>query len=172
MPKIPSYTLAWSPGTEAYELYEPRHRGVLSIVPDSPEWFAWLEQVSSFAFSGKSGHYTARKETKQRGALYWYAYRKTQGKLAKKYLGKTADLTLALLEEVAGLLPAERATAASRRESATVSPAPQETALPHSTRSLASMASTTSGDGGCGVRNTSRAVVPSCASRVCRAAIR
>ena len=54
MPKVPAYTLAWSPATEVYELYQTRDRGTLRIVPDSPEWFAWLDQVSSFAFSGKS----------------------------------------------------------------------------------------------------------------------
>ena len=38
MPKIPTYTLAWSPATKAYELYETRDREVLRIVPDSPAW--------------------------------------------------------------------------------------------------------------------------------------
>src|SRR5215471_7354067 len=106
MPKVPVYTLAWSPATEAYEFYETRNREVLSIVPESPEWFTWLNQVSSFAFSGKSGHYTARKETKQRGDRYWSAYLTTGTQLSKKYLGKTADLTLARLEHIAGLLRA------------------------------------------------------------------
>jgi hypothetical protein len=72
MPKVPAYTLACSPATEAYELYETRDRGVLPIVPDSPAWFAWLDQVSSFAFVGKS-----------------------------------ADLSLARLEYIAGILHAQ-----------------------------------------------------------------
>jgi hypothetical protein len=67
MPKVPLYTLAWSPTTATYELYRTDERKGLGIVPDSRAWFAWLDQVSSFAFSGKSGHYTARKEAKQRG---------------------------------------------------------------------------------------------------------
>ena len=104
MPKVPMYTLAWSPATQAYELYQTRDRGILSIVPESPEWFAWLDQVSSFAFAGKSGHYTARKEAKQRGDRYWYAYLTADEHLTKKYLGKTADLTLARLEHIAGVL--------------------------------------------------------------------
>ena len=74
MPKVPAYTLAWSPATAAYELYETRNSEELGIAPDSPEWFTWLDQVSSFAFCGKSGHYTARQEAKQRGDRYWYAY--------------------------------------------------------------------------------------------------
>jgi LuxR family maltose regulon positive regulatory protein len=81
-------------------------------VPGSPAWFAWLAEVSSFAFAGQAGSYTARKEAVQRGDRYWYAYLRTGQKLAKKYLGKTADLTLARLEEVAGVLHADRATAA------------------------------------------------------------
>jgi len=80
---------------------------VLPIVPESPAWFIWLEQVSSFAFSGRSGHFTARKEAKQRGDRYWSAYLATGEHLTKKYLGKTADLTLARLEHMAGLLRAQ-----------------------------------------------------------------
>ena len=103
MPKVPIYTLAWSSTTAAYELYETRDRGMLGIAPESPAWFAWLEQVSSFAFVGKSGHYTARKEARQRGDRYWYAYQARGEHLTKKYLGKTAHLTLARLEQVAGM---------------------------------------------------------------------
>ncbi len=108
MPKVPMYTLAWSPVTAAYELYQTHDREALRIVPESPAWFAWLDQVSSFAFLGKSGHYTARKEAKQRGGRYWSAYLATGEQLTKKYLGKSADLTLARLEHIAGMLRAQR----------------------------------------------------------------
>jgi ATP/maltotriose-dependent transcriptional regulator MalT len=108
MPKVPAYTLAWSPATETYELYQTRDRQGLGIVPESPAWCAWLDQVSSFAFVGKSDHYTARKEAKQRGDRYWYAYLAAGEQLTKKYLGKSADLTLARLEHVAGILRAQR----------------------------------------------------------------
>ena len=107
MPKVPMYTLAWSSARETYELYETRDRGALSIVLESPAWYAWLEQVSSFAFSGKSGHYTAREEAKQRGNRYWSAYLATGEHLTKKYLGKTTDLSLARLEHIAGMLSAQ-----------------------------------------------------------------
>jgi LuxR family transcriptional regulator, maltose regulon positive regulatory protein len=80
---------------------------MLGIMPDSPAWFAWLEQVASFAFMGKSGHYTARKEVKQRGDRYWSAYLTVDKRLTKKYLGKSADLSLARLEYIAGLLRAQ-----------------------------------------------------------------
>jgi ATP/maltotriose-dependent transcriptional regulator MalT len=101
MPKVPMYTLAWSPVTAAYELYLTRDREALRIVPDSPTWFAWLEQVSSFAFLGKNGHCTARKEARQRGDRYWSAYLAMGEHLTKKYLGKSADLTLDTLAQVA-----------------------------------------------------------------------
>ena len=104
MPRVPAYTLAWVPATQAYEIYQTHERGVLTLDPESPAWFAWLDQVSSFAFSGKSGHYTARKEAKQRGDRYWSAYLTTGEQLMKKYLGKSANLTLARLEQIASRL--------------------------------------------------------------------
>ncbi len=131
MPHVALPTLFWSVAHQVYELSEGKLCEQLHLTSEGPAWFAWLDEVSSFAFQGQRGSYTARKETKQRGALYWYAYHKTQGKLTKKYLGKTADLTLARLERVAGVLHADRATAASTREAAPALPAPLETALPH-----------------------------------------
>ena len=103
MPKVPAYTLAWSPTTKAYKLYQTHDQRILSIVPDSPEWFAWLDQVASFSFSGKSGHFTTRKEAKQRGGRYWSAYLMAGERITKKYLGRTTNLTLARLEHIAGM---------------------------------------------------------------------
>ncbi len=40
---------------------------------ETPEWFAWLADISSFHFAGRSGSFTARKTRKQRGGDYWYA---------------------------------------------------------------------------------------------------
>jgi hypothetical protein len=104
MPKASMYTLAWSPVRETYELYYTHDRAILGIIPGSSAWFDWLEQVSTFAFLGKSGHYTARKETKQRGDRYWYAYLITGEQLTKKYLGKSGDLSLERLEHIVGEL--------------------------------------------------------------------
>src|SRR6516164_2720195 len=126
MQHMASPTLSWSAAHQVYELSADQRREQLHLTSEGPAWFAWLDEVSSFAFHGQRGSYTARKESKQRGAGYWYAYRKTQGKLVKKYLGKTADLTLARLEEVAGVLHAART-----REPAPSPRAQHETALPH-----------------------------------------
>src|SRR5947209_9334441 len=106
MPKTTS-TLNWSTASQTYELSGQQSGEPLTLVLDSPAWFAWLAQQRSFAFRGQAGSYTARQEAVQRGERYWYAYLRTSQKLRKKYLGKTADLTLARLEQVARLLQAE-----------------------------------------------------------------
>lgn len=101
MPKIPTYTLAWLPAQVAYQLYRTLNQEAIAVTLDSPSWFRWLNEVSSFAFAGKQGHYTARKETRSRGEHYWYAYLVRNNHLSKKYLGKTTAMTLARLETVA-----------------------------------------------------------------------
>lgn len=72
-----------------------------NLVPDSQDWFTWLAHLGSFHFQGKSGHFTARQERKQRGDTYWYAYRKAHTQRLKRYLGTTDKLTLASLEQTA-----------------------------------------------------------------------
>jgi predicted ATPase/DNA-binding CsgD family transcriptional regulator len=104
MPKVADYRLAWSGTDQTYHLQETRDQARLDIMPESPAWFSWLDLVSSFAFWGKRGHYTARKERRPRGEAYWYAYVGVGKKLTKKYLGKTSDVTLARLEQVAAAL--------------------------------------------------------------------
>ncbi len=130
MQHMASSTLSWSAHRQVYELSDTKRHEVLHMTSENPAWFAWLDEVSSFAFHGQRGSFTARKETKQRGAAYWYAYRKREGTLAKKYLGKTADLTLARLEDAASMLHADQATQASSNDSMP-SPAQREMVLPH-----------------------------------------
>jgi hypothetical protein len=79
-------------------------KGQQTFAPDSAEWFSWLAGHSSFHFTGKSGHFTARQEKKQRGDTYWYAYLKAHNRRHKRYLGSTEKLTLAKLEETACVL--------------------------------------------------------------------
>jgi len=102
MPKLAHYTLAWSPLHQAYELYKSQGNEALTIVSASPVWLLGVGQTCSFAFHGQYGSYTARKERKQRGEEgYWYAYARVGGKLIKRYLGKSINLTLARLEQAA-----------------------------------------------------------------------
>ena len=106
MPKAVSM-LSWSAAEETYVLSGPPSEQARPLAPDSPAWFAWLAERSSFAFHGKFGSYTARLEAVQRGERYWYAYLHTGQRVRKKYLGKTSDLTLARLEQVARVLHPE-----------------------------------------------------------------
>jgi LuxR family transcriptional regulator, maltose regulon positive regulatory protein len=92
--------------------------------PGSPAWFDWLEQVKSFAFSSRSGtDYTVRKEKMQRGGSYWYGYRSLAGKTVKRYVGRTADLSMARLEAVAHSLGSLPHKATSLAEDTGQSPA-------------------------------------------------
>jgi chromosome segregation ATPase len=72
---------------------------------DSCKGSAWLESIGSFRFepSGANKPYTVRQEPKK-GGDYWYGYRKVAGKLHKKYIGKSSELSTAKLEEIAEAL--------------------------------------------------------------------
>jgi hypothetical protein len=78
------------------------HEGELAFAPDSPAWFEWLCSLSSFRFVGHPGRFTAYRE----GQRSWRAYRTVHGQNYKQSLGTTDRLTIARLEEVAGMLQA------------------------------------------------------------------
>ena len=69
---------------------------------DSPKGSAWLESIKSFRFepSSDSKPYTVRKES----GIYWYGCRKVAGKVRKKYIGKSLEVTVAKLEKIAEAL--------------------------------------------------------------------
>ncbi len=71
---------------------------------DSPAWFAWLTTATTFYYDGRQGTFTAHCERRQRGDLYWTAYRRYRSILSRVYLGKADQLTAQRLEEVALLL--------------------------------------------------------------------
>lgn len=89
---------------DAY-MYEA-HAAAPVCAVESPAWYAWLEQASTFTFQGQQGSFTARKErvANGRGDQYWRAYRRHKGRLYRIYLGKTAQLTLARLNDAAETL--------------------------------------------------------------------
>src|SRR6266542_5459499 len=76
-----------------------------TIAVGSSLWWQWLaaEGTTTFRFEHPLGNFTARRERKRDG-WYWYAYRTRDGALQKAYLGKSADLTLDRLQEVAAVL--------------------------------------------------------------------
>src|SRR6266851_6650318 len=116
MPRLAPYLLRWSSAGQRYELRESRDPAVIDLEVESPGWFVWLDQASSFAFHGRMGSYTARQERKERGGGYWYAYLREHGKVTKRYLGRSADLTLTRLEQAAQLLAEHPPAALSLEE--------------------------------------------------------
>ncbi len=118
MPKRAKYTLIWSPSREGYELYGQDERGQPRLCGDDETWFAWLAAHSAFSFQGQHGQLNLLKEARPRGGDgYWYAYRRQGRRMAKKYIGRSADLTMARLEAVASAL-----ASAARLASDTSSP--------------------------------------------------
>ncbi len=81
--------------------------GVLSLVPDSPQWFDWLASLSSFRFVGPAGRFSAcRASEKGQYTRRWAARRWFHGYDFWLYLGVTDRLTLASLEQAAAALQA------------------------------------------------------------------
>jgi hypothetical protein len=79
------------------------HQGELALVPDSPEWFAWLETISSLRFLGQQGRWSAYRD-KGRASCCWFAYRRINGHQYVRALGSPHQLTLARFEEMAATL--------------------------------------------------------------------
>jgi len=79
---------------------------------DSPKASAWLEEIGSFRFepSGNSKAYTVRKEV----SGYWYGCRKVAGKVRKKYIGKSSEVNISKLEEIAKALEIPSAPQANK----------------------------------------------------------
>ncbi len=65
----------------------------------SEAWYAWLEKNKKFKYQGRHGHFLARSETRRNKGVYWYAYRRSAGKLSKVYLGKPESVTEESLEQ-------------------------------------------------------------------------
>ncbi len=77
-------------------------RGGVAVQIGEKRVYEFLNSVDSFHFCSRFGYTaTIRRETVQRGSNYWRAYKKVDGKLHKKYIGKTASITIEALEKVA-----------------------------------------------------------------------
>ncbi|GCE11173.1 LuxR C-terminal-related transcriptional regulator [Tengunoibacter tsumagoiensis] len=99
MPRYTPAQLRWSEQAQNYVFSMDDQTSTQTLTND------WLEHITSFSFHSRWGmHYTVRKQRVQRGSSYWYAYRRLHGRVAKRYLGKSTDLTLVRLEEIARLL--------------------------------------------------------------------
>ena len=81
-------------------------RGVLPFEPETPQWFAWLAEQSSFRFVGKGGHFTAHHWWRvPRGA--WRAHRQIRNHTYNLRLAPTQQLTMTVLEQAAEALQAQ-----------------------------------------------------------------
>jgi LuxR family maltose regulon positive regulatory protein len=137
MQKPAAHALTWCPDASTYTVRDPEHDrtlaaifgDALTLTPESQEWFAWLAGIPSFAFEGRAGRFTARRETKQRGERYWIAYQRVGGKLRKRYLGRTSDLTAEKLETTARSMHARPASPDCTE--APVAAPPTPTIAPH-----------------------------------------
>jgi LuxR family maltose regulon positive regulatory protein len=106
-----------TPSVSAGAVYDPTPPAT-AIPLDTPAWFAWLDRPTTARFAYPLydpahgyivGVMTVRKERRQRGGWYWTAYRRAGTRLRKAYLGRSALVTQARLEEVAAHLRATRA---------------------------------------------------------------
>jgi LuxR family transcriptional regulator, maltose regulon positive regulatory protein len=97
--------LIWSQEDQQY-LWRDEHTTETLDVREEPEaWQRRLAASTSFSFQGREGHLTLLKEARPRGGDgYWYAYRRQGKRTAKKYAGRTADLSAAHLEHLARAL--------------------------------------------------------------------
>jgi hypothetical protein len=104
-PKVRCSGCAYRPGTLQLQ-------DAASIALDSPQWFTWLRQGIAFrveqvyypANGGQSYYlaYTVRPERRQRGGVYWYAYKKhNKRRLPVAYLGQSKAVTLTRLDQAA-----------------------------------------------------------------------
>jgi hypothetical protein len=87
----------------AYAIWQDG-RQLAEPLPGTSAWSIWLDEraIGSFGFTPQTGaHYTARREQRQRGGDYWYAYRKQEQRLRKVYAGRSAELTMVRLEQIA-----------------------------------------------------------------------
>lgn len=105
MPKRIPYQLQWSSPTQEYAVFQDGRLLTPRIELSSQHWVDWLETIPSFSFQSRyGGSCTVRKEAVQRGGTYWYAYRRREGRMVKRYLARSAELTLARLEVITATL--------------------------------------------------------------------
>jgi hypothetical protein len=90
---------------EHYVVICPK-RGLLSLQPDTPAWFAWLGTLSSFRFVGKRGRLTAHRELERLPRAAWRAHRQIRNHTYNLRLGATENLSIAALEQAAAALQA------------------------------------------------------------------
>src|SRR5256884_5312757 len=98
------HALIWSHEQKHYKLYSHGQPEQCSPPGDEPAFSRWLDGHTAFAFEGQAGRISVLKEARSRGTGYWYAYRTQNRHTRKRYLGRTAQVTFARLEQEARVL--------------------------------------------------------------------
>src|SRR5579885_1846770 len=101
MPRLLLHVLVWSEEAQLYELRSHGEPEQWFTQADEPAFARWLAEHTAFAFVGRAGRLSVRKEGRGNGKGYWYAYRKQEQRIRKGYLGPSARVTFARLEEQA-----------------------------------------------------------------------
>src|SRR5438132_8907409 len=105
MAKTRQAALIWSQEDQQYLWRDEHDTETLDVRQEPQAWQRRLAAYTSFSFQGREGHLTLLKEARPRGGDgYWYAYRRQGKRTAKKYAGRTADLTATRLEHMARAL--------------------------------------------------------------------
>ena len=104
MPKPLLHALIWSHEQKHYKLYSHGQPEQCFPPGDEPAFSRWLDGHTAFAFEGQAGRISVLKEARSRGTGYWYAYRTQNRHTRKRYLGRTAQVTFARLEQEARVL--------------------------------------------------------------------
>src|SRR5260370_19637111 len=113
MPKTARFTLCWSAEQGLYQLYEHGH---FVLEANGASWFTWLIAHTSFSFHGRDGRCNLLKETrKESGEGYWYAYQRQGKQVAKRYVGRSVELSTARMEEIARTFQQTQTLAVSAR---------------------------------------------------------
>jgi LuxR family transcriptional regulator, maltose regulon positive regulatory protein len=117
VPKPSEYVLIWLDEREHYELHLHGQLQQRFQRGDDDAFSRWLDEQTAFAFWGQAGRLSVRKESRTGGTGYWYAYRTRDRHTRKRYLGPSAKVTLARLEQEAQVLsrsPSDRQEATGR----------------------------------------------------------
>src|SRR5947209_12957003 len=105
MDKTRQAALIWSQEDQQYLWRDEHDTETLDVRQEPQAWQRRLAAYTSFSFQGREGHLSLLKEARPHGGDgYWYAYRRQGKRTAKKYAGRTADLSAARLEQMARVL--------------------------------------------------------------------
>lgn len=105
MAKTRQAALIWSQEDQQYLWRDKHYTDTIDVRKEPETWLKRLAAYTSFSFQGREGHLTLLKEARPRGGDgYWYAYRRQGKRTAKKYAGRTTDLTTTRLEQMAEML--------------------------------------------------------------------